>query len=300
MQYIRTDVFVTNLNYNRFETNFIKALIKNLSFNENIIKFIENPKKRNSEIDSLISDPKFGKPKKTIIENNMFEDLYEHQIISFYMSVIREGKCILSDETVTGRAGKSLTAITVMAYFREDWPLVIVCKKERKNYWSDELLAAFNDDKELRISIINDVKDIYVYPKPFHDIMVIDYDLYYQIKDTISFLNLKIKAYIFEDQCRGIETTSNRQWKGLSDCFDNLKKALRIVFISSKEIPLNNCKRLWPLLHILDPILFEDYDKFIVRYDLEDLSEDDPKRHQLIKELQILLRSTFLIKNNCD
>lgn len=230
-------------------------------------------------------------------KKGMFEDLYDNQLVAIYMAVIRQGKCILADGL-----GKTLSAITAMTFFRKDWPLAIVCATERKTYWADKLYD-WNDkfDMKLKITPITDIKEIYTYPDPFHDIMIIDYDTFYEVKETISFQCIGLKAYIFEDQTRG--TKRFRQWKDLSKCCGSLKTATRIIFIWAVEFELDKFKRLFPLLSILDPQNYSenDFEKFSDRYcnlDEDDYSPEEIKRR--LTEFQIILRSTYLIKSSSE
>ena len=280
-------------NYNGFDSDLIKILKKNITQNDSIMTFIQNPKKtRRQLIESLKFDPKYKKTIEMMSKKNMFEEMYDNQLIAFYMTVIRQGKCILADGL-----GKTLSAITAMTYFRKDWPLVIVCATERKPYWANKMYDWNRKfDMKLKITVITSIKEIYTYPEIFHDIMIIDYDTYYEAKDTISYKCIGLKAYIFEDQTRG--TDRRRQWKDLSKCYNNLKNVNRIIFIWAVEFESDKYRRLFPLLSILDPETYAEayYEDFENKYCAFDDEEESPEEKRRQIEFQIILRSTFLIK----
>ncbi|XP_054155507.1 SWI/SNF-related matrix-associated actin-dependent regulator of chromatin subfamily A-like protein 1 [Oppia nitens] len=281
----------TTVNYNKLDNEFMRALMANSQSNNDIIRFIQSEESsRMSIIESLTSSPEFGETVQLMIDNKMFDDIYPNQLISWYTAVARNGKCILVDTY-----GKSLTALLVMVHFKDDWPLVIICGGDhRKEYWFNEMTEMLSGAKELNINIVDELTDIYVYPNPFPDVMIMSYDVYYEAKDTISFKCLNLKAFIFEDQSRG-NPHQTRPWKGLSNCFDNLSIAKRLVFIcATNGCDLShNLKRLYPMFRLLDGQTFADYNKFYEHYC--DDSIDQRKRDQHLQELEILLRSTFLM-----
>jgi hypothetical protein len=244
-----------------------------------------NRKSRKNSIQSL----KCHNNRKSVMTSKLFDILFDHQLEAYYIGIMRNGKCILAD-----KSGKSLEAIAIMAHFYGDWPLIIVCESERKIYWKIELEKWLSNQHSFDIKIVEQISHIYSYPNPSHDIIIIDYTLYYEIKDTISFKLLNIESYILEDKSRGKETHL-RQWRGLSKCFDNLKIAKRVCFIWSKEVNLNDPNRLFPTLNILDSDTFGPYGRFYERY-----CKEDDKDLNYNKELELLLRATLLIKNIPD
>ncbi|CAG2103015.1 unnamed protein product [Medioppia subpectinata] len=289
LKYLQEERYLT-VNFNRLDRYMMNALIENSQRNGNIMTFIEcTVNGRKEIIESLEDSADHSNSYQFMHRHDMFTDLTQNQLIAFYSAIIREGKCILFGELY----GKTLTSLTIMTYFREDWPLVIVCDRDRQSHWSTELLFRLNKPSdEWRIKECTTVEDIYVYPEPFHDIMIINYDLYYEIKDTLSFRTLNLKAFIFEDQSRHV--SSSRSWKKLSSCVEkgNLSKAKRIIFVSTKEgIDFNAAKDFYSLVKILDPKTFDDFEHYSNRY----MEKKEPKRERNLFELEILLRSTTLI-----
>jgi hypothetical protein len=254
--------------------------------NDTIMTYIMNSdRERDHMIASLEDDTRFTKAIQYMNSHDMFVDLTDHQKISFFTAISRNGKCILRDSF-----GKSLTALTIMTYFRDEWPLIIVCDADRKTYWAEEIDVRLVCAKDLKVSVADTVADVYCYPEPFHDILIMDYELYYELMDTISFRCVGVKAYIFEDQSRGTE--NRRQWKGLSTCFEHLKDAKRLLFVSTESgFNLDEPKNLYPMLRILDPKTFADFTDYYERY-CDKSDETQHKRNA--RELEILLRSTFV------
>ena len=63
-------------------------------------------------------------------ENTSFSNVF----VLFRYCLKRNGRCLIADDM---GLGKTLQAIAVVSYYRNEWPLLIVCPSSLKILWAE-------------------------------------------------------------------------------------------------------------------------------------------------------------------
>lgn len=109
---------------------------------------------------------------------NIAKFLLPHQREAVNMAIHKSGRIILADEM---GLGKTVTALAISAYYKQDWPLLIICPGGLMENWKNEIdrflnykiKNGFYEDSEhsLNVATIRSIKDI-----ANQNILIVSYD----------------------------------------------------------------------------------------------------------------------------
>ncbi|XP_015784832.1 SWI/SNF-related matrix-associated actin-dependent regulator of chromatin subfamily A-like protein 1 [Tetranychus urticae] len=252
----------------------------------------------NIELDLLQGIPEFviqallketKRPKSTIdlsavLPKRLFEALYPFQKDGVAFAISRNGRCLIGDDM---GLGKTIQAIAISYYFRDDWPLLIVCPSSLRFQWKrsiGEWLDCVREDIDIDV-VVDGRKDI-----PVNRIVIISYDLLLRVKpDTAN----SFKSIIL-DESHFIKNDAAQRTKTAL----KLIKACKRVLLLSGTPALSRPMELFTQLQAVDPKTFAKKHDFGMRYcdgkatqwgyDYRGTSNPD--------ELRILLETTIMIR----
>src|SRR5436305_3264175 len=70
------------------------------------------------------------------VEKDLWERLFPHQKDGLVEMVIRKGRVLLNEQQ---GLGKTLQALALCSYFKEKWPVLIICPKSVLHVWKEEI-----------------------------------------------------------------------------------------------------------------------------------------------------------------
>ncbi|KAH9419386.1 SWI/SNF- matrix-associated actin-dependent regulator of chromatin sub A-like protein 1 [Dermatophagoides pteronyssinus] len=172
--------------------NFIIVFEKSLS--ESLIKIlIENQNMRKLKID--LSEK---------LDDDFLSKLYPYQRDGIIFGVQRNGKCLIADDM---GLGKTIQSIGIAKWFRNDWPLIIICPSSLRYQWKEKLLEYFPDINESDIFIATKVKEIF----PRVSITITSYDLIVRMKDRLKIETNRFYRMIIMDESHYIKSDDSQR-----------------------------------------------------------------------------------------
>ena len=230
----------------------------------NYIKYRETTTKSDNKKVTKNITIDFTKDQEKNLESlrpNFLQALYDFQKEGIKFGLERKGRILLADEM---GVGKTVQALGISLLFKEDWPILIICPSSLKFVWRDEILKwipDINDDK-INIQIFKTSKDLF---KCGVKIYIMSYDLTIKLEEEIIKKDFK---FVIADEAHYLKSPDAKRTKTLMPI---IKKSKRVILITGTPI-LAKPVELYPLLNILRPDLFHNFQTFGKRY-------CDPKRN---------------------
>ena len=238
-------------------------------------------------IQALIKEmkrPKLHIDLSAVLPKRLFEALYPFQKDGVKFAISRDGKCLIGDDM---GLGKTIQALATVYYFRDDWPLLIVCPSSLRFQWKRsicEWLDGIREDKDIDV-VIDGRKDI-----PVNKIVIISYDLLLKIKPNTG---TSFKSIIL-DESHYIKNDAAQRTKS---ALKLIKSCKRVILLSGTPA-LSRPMELFTQLQAVDSKTFSRKHDFGMRYcngkatawgyDYRGSSNPD--------ELRILLETTIMIR----
>jgi len=229
---------------------------------------------------------------------------FQKQGVAF--GVQRNGRALIGDEM---GLGKTLQAMSTMYYFKEDWPLLIICPSSLKHNWGREFEDWFITDERShdtintdKIKIISNGKQV-----PDNYINIISYTMAADMlakspvkdEDEDAILNgIRFKCVI----CDESHYLKNSNTKRSGAIVPFLRKAKRLIMISGTPALSRPSELFTQLNLLLDNRFTFTRSAFIHRYcDAKETQYGiDDKGSSNIMELNYLLSKTIMIRRRKD
>ncbi|KYQ90093.1 SNF2-related domain-containing protein [Tieghemostelium lacteum] len=87
----------------------------------------------------------------TRIPKTLFEALLPFQIKGLIFGIEKKGRCLIGDEM---GLGKTIQALAITHYFKEQWPLLIVCPSSLRDNWAREIKKWFGMWSSLDVNVM--------------------------------------------------------------------------------------------------------------------------------------------------
>ena len=184
--------------------------------------------------------------------------------------------------------GKTIQALMIAYYFKQDWPLIVICPASLKFVWRDEIVKWIPSVREGDVQIIENGKEHF---NPHCCVFIMSYELASKRADDLEDLNFQI---CIADEAHYMKSREAKRSKKLMPV---LQKAKRCILLTGTPI-LSHPVELYNLLKILRPDIMTSFTQYAQRY-------CDPKATRFgldytgstcIDELNYLLTSTMMIR----
>ena len=215
--------------------------------------------------------------------DNMFP--FQREGVKF--AIRRSGRCMIADDM---GLGKTVQALAVAHWFREDWPLIIVCPASVTRTWKQAILKWIDfvspDDIEIAESPS-------YFPKC--KIVIMSYDRLSRSTEDVMRRNAN---FIIFDECHSIKSAESQRSRSAL----TVAKAAKRVILLSGTPALSRPMELYTQLFALNRKLFPSKHDFGLRYCNAQPRFFGPKQiwdykgNSNTDELRILLESTLMIR----
>jgi SWI/SNF-related matrix-associated actin-dependent regulator 1 of chromatin subfamily A len=193
--------------------------------------------------------------------------------------------------------GKTVQALAIANYYKDEWPLLIMTPSSVKYMWKESVLKwlpnVLND-----LSMGNDVDELIQVlestKQTMHTnskIVVCSYDLMLRMIDYLVQCNFKV---IIADECHFLKNGKAERTKAALKIFD---KSTRAIFLSGTPA-LSRPAELYSQIHAINPSLFSNFSDFGSRYcDGKETNYGmDYSGSSNMKELQLILEEKVMIR----
>ena len=207
-----------------------------------------------------------------------------HSLTSF--GIHRQGRFLLADEM---GLGKTLQALTVAYYYRDQWPLLIICPSSLRFNWSKEIESWL-----LPLVQPHEINIIMQGKKEFDKLVnIVSYDLALKMVDKIS--NKKFKVVI-ADECHYLKNVQAQRTSAILPVLKSSPHAIMITGTPALSRPSELYTQLSALLEPKCDWLTRM--EYIYRYcDAQDTVHTIvDKGSSNLRELNFLLSRTIMIR----
>lgn len=155
--------------------------------------------------------------------NSKFLDsLFSYQRDGIIFGIQRQGRCLIADDM---GLGKTIQAIGLALWYRDDWPLIIVCPSSLRYQWMKSILRWCEDLSEKDIHIITNTKDAF----PRVPITITSYDLMSRMKVRFTVEQNRFYSMIIMDESHYIKSDISQR---TSTALLIAKSCKRVVLLS--------------------------------------------------------------------
>ena len=202
---------------------------------------------RNRPKDAIDLSPKLG-PK-------LMERLYSFQSEGIKFGIRSGGRCLIADDM---GLGKTTQAIGIAQWFREDWPLLIVCPSSLRLQWRDSIIEWLPNMTQNDVLIVDKVNQ----NLPKISITIISYDLMARMRSQFSLDSKQIYNFVILDESHYIKSDSAAR----TEAVHLLAKSSRRVILLTGTPALSRPMELFTQIKLIDPKLFNSKHEFGIRY----------------------------------
>ena len=223
------------------------------------------------------------------LPKDFIDSMFPFQRQGVKFAIRKEGKCLIADEM---GLGKTIQALGVAFWFRDDWPLIVVCPASVAVTWKQQILKWLTFVEEDQVCIADKMKNNRFPQSP---VIIMSYDrLTRNLQDV-----LKTKSnFIIFDESHSIKDEKAHRTKA---ALEVAKKSRRVVLLSGTPA-LSRPIELLTQIRAINPKLFPKKHDFGIRYCdgtqrwMGRIQMWDFKGHSNTDELRILLESTIMIR----
>lgn len=226
---------------------------------------------------------------ESAIDSILLDALYPFQREGIQMALARHGKIILADDM---GLGKSIQALGIAAYYKLEWPLLIITPASMVASWSEQV------KRWLPQSVPSDqIVVAYDGKTPLSGLVnITSYDL------AVKLLGNQMPPpqfrVIIADECHALKNADSKRSKVIVPI---LKAAPRAILLSGTPA-LSRPIELFPQIQAVQPTLFPRFFDFGRRYcaGQQGYFGWDFKGASNLRELQLILEHTVLIRRTKD
>lgn len=234
------------------------------------------------------------------LESDFYNKLYPYQREGIIFGIKRDGKLLIADDM---GLGKTIQAIGLAKWFRDDWPLIIICPSSLRYQWKVKILEYSPDINEKDIFVVTTSKDLL----PCVPITITSYDLMVRMKDRLTIGANRFYRMIIMDESHYIKTDESQRTMVAREI---ARSCQRIILLSGTPA-LSRPIELFPQINLIARDIFPCKHSFGVRYcnakqrtffaNGRPKTVWDYKGADNLDELRIILENTIMIrrlKNN--
>jgi len=280
---------IASRNYNArdgfwlFHVNDYKKVVQNFQENLSGIKIEVIP----SNIVSMFQNFNNKKHRAidlSSIEPTLLEKLMPFQREGVIFGIEHNGRVLIADDM---GLGKTIEAIGLASYYKDDWPVLIICPSSMKTSWLQHFLSWIPTLSEDDISIIHNSKN-----GPGNEkVTIVSYDL-----ATKLVVEIKQKRFniIIADESHFLKNHQAARTKTLVPLLQQAKRAILL----SGTPALSRPKELFMQLKALQRSMFTNYKEFSIRYcdGKEGRYGWDDSGSSNTDELNHVLKATIMIR----
>lgn len=225
--------------------------------------------------------------------------LYSFQTEGIVFGIRAGGRCMIADDM---GLGKTIQSIGIAQWFRQDWPLLIVCPSSLRLQWRDSIVEYLSDVSLNDILIVKKINETL----PKIAITIISYDLMARMRSQFSLESKQIYNCVILDESHYIKTDSAAR----TEAVHLLAKSSKRVILLTGTPALSRPMELFTQIKLIDPKLFASKHEFGLRYCDAQLKSfwqrGGHKRSQIkiwdykgaknLDELKIFLEATLLVR----
>ena len=228
----------------------------------------------------------------------LMNKLYTFQTEGIIFGIRTGGRCLIADDM---GLGKTIQSIGIAQWFRQDWPLLIVCPSSLRLQWRDSIIEYLSDITSDDILVVKKVNEIL----PKIGITIISYDLLARMRSQFSLDSKHIYNCVILDESHYIKSDSAAR----TEAVHLLAKSSKRVVLLTGTPALSRPMELFTQIKLIDPKLFTSKHEFGVRYcdaQLKKFWQRGGKRSQIsiwdykgaknLDELKIFLEATLLVR----
>ncbi|KAL6076217.1 SWI/SNF-related matrix-associated actin-dependent regulator of chromatin subfamily A-like protein 1 [Balamuthia mandrillaris] len=217
------------------------------------------------------------------IPTPLLNKLYPYQREGVIFAIQRRGRALIADEM---GLGKTMQGIAIAAYYRNEWPALIIAPTSVRQNWADTFERDIPDLRR------EDITQVATGKMSFDGLInIISFDLAQRRADAIRDKNFKV---IVVDESHNIKSHSAKRTKALVPV---LKNSRRTVLLTGTPA-LSRPKELFSQLTAVDPNVFSSFPEFGVRYcnGFQDRFGWNFDGASNLQELHVLLEETVMIR----
>ncbi|KAK6627944.1 hypothetical protein RUM44_010426 [Polyplax serrata] len=217
------------------------------------------------------------------IDKYLRESLLPFQVDGIRFGIKKQGRCLIADDM---GLGKTIQALGIACYFKENWPLLIICPSSMKFPWQ-EAVKTFLPNVNPSVTVVNTGRD----PMLHTDIIITSYDLMKNCGDKIE--KKRFGMIIFDESHLLKSSKSARTKVALQLC----KLSSKIILLSGTPA-LSRPQELYSQISAIDSYTFPNFYDFGMRY-------CDGKKDKFgwnfngssnLEELEVYLRKKIMIR----
>lgn len=183
---------------------------------------------------------------------SLLSSLYPFQKTGIQFGVSKNGRCIIADDM---GLGKTIQSLGIADYYRDDWPLLIMCPASMRFQWDEEIRTHLPHVPGSSIYVINSGKDEFLNPQ----VVITSYDLMSKITKQLKAIRFN---FIIADESHFLKShKANRTRAGV----DLIKSAKRCLLLSGTPA-LSRPIELYSQMNAIDPKFFPNMSDFGIRY----------------------------------
>uniref|UniRef100_A0A914HB61 Uncharacterized protein n=1 Tax=Globodera rostochiensis TaxID=31243 RepID=A0A914HB61_GLORO len=207
------------------------------------------------EVIKLFLDKSAVKPKANItkIGQHLLDSLFPFQRSGVSVGIERDARLLMADEM---GLGKSVQALAISNYYRNEWPLLVVCPSSVKYAWVGQFKRFMPDANVYVIERQNDPLPI---SRNTSVAIILSYDL--MVSKAKQLKSNTIYVAIFDESHLLKEQTTKRA----KVAFELSKIAHRVLLLSGTPA-LSRPSELFTQIRMINPNIFPNWIKYATRY----------------------------------
>jgi SWI/SNF-related matrix-associated actin-dependent regulator 1 of chromatin subfamily A len=232
-----------------------------------------------------IDDPKFDQTPL-----NLKLSLYNYQKAGVSYGISKNGRFLLGDDM---GLGKTPQGIALAAYYKKDWPVLVIAPSSLLFNWKKEFMTWLDLD-EKDINVIKKGKQL-----PKGKITIASYDYALKRCDRIKEY-LGVRGVLIVDEAHNMKNNKSKRTEAIITIAHAAKRAIIITGTPFLNKPIE----IWPLLYAINPLNPEwnDYNKFAIKYCEGKIIKINKKRifsatgASQIEEFHDLIRNEVMVR----
>uniref|UniRef100_UPI00358F419A SWI/SNF-related matrix-associated actin-dependent regulator of chromatin subfamily A-like protein 1 n=1 Tax=Myxine glutinosa TaxID=7769 RepID=UPI00358F419A len=218
------------------------------------------------------------------VEQHLTKNLLPFQLQGVNLAVAREGRLLIADDM---GLGKTVQAICIAAYYRQDWPLLVVAPSSVRFTWAEAFRRWLPSLDPQEIQVVVKCRD-----KPGAGVItIISYDLLSRMQTQVEELAF---PFVIMDESHFLKNIKTMRCRV---ALSVMKIARRLLLLSGTPA-MSRPMELYTQLMALQPRLFPNVHEFGLRYCAAHRMPWgwDYTGSSHMTELRVLLEETLLIR----
>lgn len=218
------------------------------------------------------------------IDQTLTDDLYPFQHEGVCFGIWKQGRILLADDM---GLGKTIQAIAICAYYRDEWPLLIVAPSSVRYAWQQSLLRWMPSIDPQSITVVNTGKDEICSPS----VLIVSYEMVSKKCDLLKSMAFRV---VIVDESHFMKSHTAARTRAVMSI---LKKAKRVCLLSGTPA-LSRPSELFTQVSSVCPKIFPSFMDFGLRYCDAKMTQFgyDYTGATNMGELKLLLEETIMIR----